>query len=71
MNDLLHQSVSRSLFAKCLDAVVGVLIIHGVFRVRERTLPLRFSRADSRYKVRKFIVFLGIRRDSPFPCHPL
>jgi small-conductance mechanosensitive channel len=59
MKDLLQQSVSLSLFAKCLVAVVGILIIHGVFRVLERTLPLRFGRTDSRYKVRKFIVFAG------------
>src|SRR3984957_16012837 len=59
MNDLLQPSVSLSLFAKCLAAVVGMLIIHGVFRVLERTLPLRFGRADARYKVRKFIVFSG------------
>jgi small-conductance mechanosensitive channel len=59
MNGLLQQSVSLSLFAKCLAAVVGILIIHGVFCVVERTLPLRFGRADSRYEVRKFIVFAG------------
>jgi small-conductance mechanosensitive channel len=59
MNSLLQHSVSLSLFAKCLAAVVGMLVIHGVFRVLERTLPRRFGRADSRYKVRKFIVFAG------------
>jgi small-conductance mechanosensitive channel len=59
MNDLLQHSVSLSLFAKCLAALIGILIIHALFRVLERTLPLRFGKADSRYKVRKFIVFAG------------
>src|ERR1700730_419685 len=57
MNDLLQHSVSLSLFAKCLVALVGILIIHALFRVLERTLPLRFGQADARYKVHKFIVF--------------
>ena len=59
MNDLLQHSVSLSLFAKCLAAITGILIIHAIFRVLERTLPLRFGQADARYKVRKFIVFAG------------
>jgi small-conductance mechanosensitive channel len=59
MNDLFQHSVSLSLFAKCLAALVGILIIHAIFHVLERTLPLRFGQADARYKVRKFIVFAG------------
>ena len=59
MNDLLQHSVSLSLFAKCLAAIIGILIIHAIFHVLERTLPLRFGQADARYKVRKFIVFAG------------
>jgi len=59
MNDLLHHSVPLSLFAKCLAAFVGILVIHGVFRLLERTLPLRFGQVDERYRVRKFIVFAG------------
>jgi small-conductance mechanosensitive channel len=59
MNELLQHSLSLSLFAKCLAAITGILIIHAIFRVLERTLPLRFGQADARYKVRKFIVFAG------------
>ncbi len=59
MNDLLQHSVSLSLFAKCLAALVGILIIHAIFRVLERTLPQRFGQADARYKVHKFIAFAG------------
>ena len=59
MNDLFRQAVSLSLFAKCLAAVVGILIIHATFRVLEKALPRRFGRADARYKARKFVVFFG------------
>src|SRR5260370_41540836 len=59
MNELLQQTVSLSLFAKCLAAVVGILLIHAIFRLLEKTLPRRFGQADSRYKVRKFVVFAG------------
>jgi small-conductance mechanosensitive channel len=59
MNDLYRQAVSLSFFAKGAAASVGVLIIHAAFRVLEKTLPLRFGRADARYKVRKLIVFSG------------
>ena len=59
MNDLLQHSVSLSLFAKCLAALIGILIIHTLFRVLERTLPQRFGQAGARYKVHKFIVFAG------------
>ena len=59
MNDLLGQTVSLSLFGKCVAAVIGILCIHATFRVLEQTLPRRFGRADARYKVRKFVVFSG------------
>jgi small-conductance mechanosensitive channel len=59
MNDLFRLAVSLSLFAKCLAAVVGILIIHATFHVLEQALPRRFGRADARYKVRKFVVFSG------------
>jgi small-conductance mechanosensitive channel len=59
MNDLLKEAVSLTLFAKCIAAVVGILLIHATFRVLEQTLPRRFGRADERYKVRKFVVFSG------------
>jgi small-conductance mechanosensitive channel len=59
MDGLLKQAMSLSLVAKCVAAMVGILIIHAAFRVLEQTLPRRFGRANSRYKVRKFIVFAG------------
>jgi small-conductance mechanosensitive channel len=59
MNDLFRQAVSLSLVAKCLAAVVGILLIHATFHVLEKALPRRFGRADERYKVRKFVVFSG------------
>ena len=51
--------MSLSLFGKCVAAFVGILIIHGGFRVLEQTVPRHFGRANSRYKVRKFVVFSG------------
>src|SRR3984957_16585527 len=59
MNGLLQQAGSLSLFAKCVAAVIGILLIYGTFHVLEQTLPRRFGRADARYKVRKFIVISG------------
>src|SRR3984893_14817491 len=59
MNDLLTHAVSLSVLGKCIAAVVGILLIHATFRVLEQTLPRRFGRANSRYRVRKFIVFSG------------
>jgi small-conductance mechanosensitive channel len=59
MKELLKQAMSLSLFGKCVAAIVGILVIHAGFRILEQTLPRRFGRADSRYKVRKFIIFSG------------
>ena len=59
MNGLLKQAMSLSLVGKCVAAVVGILLIHAAFRVLEQTLPRRFGRVNSRYRVRKFIVFSG------------
>jgi small-conductance mechanosensitive channel len=59
MDGLLKQAMSLSLVGKCVAAIVGILLIHAMFRVLEQTLPRRFGRANSRYKVRKFIVFSG------------
>jgi small-conductance mechanosensitive channel len=59
MNDLFRQAVSLSLLAKCVAAVVGILLIHGTFRLLEKALPRRFGQADLRYRVRKFIAFSG------------
>src|SRR6202044_2923901 len=59
MNELFRHMDSLSLFTKCIAAVVGILVIHGAFHLLERTVPQRFGKADSRYKVRKFVVFTG------------
>jgi small-conductance mechanosensitive channel len=59
MNDLFRQAVSLSLLGKCVAAVVGILLIHGTFRLLENALPRRFGQADLRYRVRKFIAFSG------------
>jgi small-conductance mechanosensitive channel len=59
MKDLLKRAVSLSLVGKCVAAVVGIILIHAMFRVLEETLPRRFGRSDARYKVRKFVVFSG------------
>ena len=59
MHDLLKHAIALSFLGKCVAAVIGILCIHGVFRVLEQTLPRRFGRADARYKVRKFVAFFG------------
>jgi small-conductance mechanosensitive channel len=59
MNELLHASISLPILEKCLAALIGIVVIHAIFRVLERTLPRRFGQVDERYKVRKFIVFAG------------
>jgi len=59
MDTFLKEVMSLSLLGKCVAALVGILIIHGGFRVLEQTVPRHFGRANSRYKVRKFVVFSG------------
>ena len=59
MNSFTQQAGSLSLFAKCVAAVVGIVVIYAFFSVLERTLPRHFGRADARYKVRKFVAFFG------------
>jgi len=59
MGGFLKEVMSLSLFGKCVAALVGVLIIHGGFRLLEQTVPRHFGRTNSRYKVRKFVVFSG------------
>jgi small-conductance mechanosensitive channel len=59
MNSFAQQAGSLSLFAKCVAAIVGIIVIYVIFSVLERTLPRHFGRADARYRVRKFIAFFG------------
>ena len=57
--DLMRRFVPTSFVDQLLAAVLGIVAIHATFRVLEKTLPRHFSRGDARYRVRKFIVFLG------------
>jgi small-conductance mechanosensitive channel len=63
--DNLHDGTSGrpprfpALAVKLLAAVLGILVVHISFRVLEKKLPQHFSPGDARYRVRKFIVFLG------------
>jgi small-conductance mechanosensitive channel len=50
---------SLSLGAKLGFAVLGILVIHAVFRLLEQRLPAHFRELDARYRVRKFVVFAG------------
>jgi small-conductance mechanosensitive channel len=59
MEDLIRRLVMLPLAVKLLAAVLGVVVIHVTFRILEKRLPRHFSRGDARYRVRKFVVFLG------------
>ena len=59
MEDLVGRVVSLSLAVKLLAAALGIVVIHISFRLLEKRLPRHFSRGDARYRVRKFVVFLG------------
>jgi small-conductance mechanosensitive channel len=59
MENVMHQMSSLSLGAKLGFAVLGILVIHAVFRLLEQKLPGHFREQDARYRVRKFVVFAG------------
>ncbi len=59
MEDLIHRLVSLPLAVKLLAAILGIVAIHVTFRSLEKRVPRHFSRGDARYRVRKFVVFLG------------
>jgi len=59
MNHIFQPIASLSLNVKFACAVLGILVIHAAFRLLETTLPLHFGQADARYRVRKFVVFIG------------
>ncbi len=59
MNEFFQHAASLSLLTKCVAAAIGIIVIHGGFRLLEQTLPRRFGRGNARYKVRKFVVFSG------------
>jgi small-conductance mechanosensitive channel len=59
MENVMHQMIPLSLGAKLGFAVLGILVIHAVFRLLEQRLPTYFRELDVRYRVRKFVVFAG------------
>src|SRR5438132_361302 len=59
MEGILQLIASLPLTLKLASAVFGILVIHAASRLLEKTLPYHFVRADERYHVRKFVVFLG------------
>jgi small-conductance mechanosensitive channel len=59
MKELLERVATLSLSVKLASAVLGILVIHAGFRLLETTLPRHFGQADARYRVRKFVVFVG------------
>jgi len=59
MNWLLKSAISLPLLSKLVCAVLGILVIHALFRLLERRLPSHFHERDMRYRARKAIVFVG------------
>jgi len=59
MNWLLKSAISLPLLSKLVCAVLGILVIHALFRLLERKLPSHFHERDMRYRARKAIVFVG------------
>jgi small-conductance mechanosensitive channel len=59
MEGILQRIASLPLNVKLTSAVFGILVIHAVSRLLEKTLPQHFVQADARYRVRKFVVFAG------------
>src|ERR1700685_2570089 len=59
MEAVFQRIVSLPLGTKLVCAVFGILLVHAAFRLLERTLPRHFRERDSRYRVRKFVVYAG------------
>src|SRR5580698_7983326 len=59
MSELFKQAMALGLVEKCVAAIIGILIIHGGFRLLERTFPRQFGQVNARYKVRKVVTFTG------------
>jgi len=56
MDRLFEHIAALSLTAKLICAILGVVVIRGVFRLLERILPPRFGDGDHRYRVRKMVI---------------
>ena len=59
MSAFLKHLASFSIGGKLALAALGILAIHAAFRLLETTLPRHLQQADARYRVRKYVVFLG------------
>jgi small-conductance mechanosensitive channel len=59
MSAVLNQAAALSPGAKLAVAVLGIVLINGAFRLLKVRLPRHFGQADARYRVRKFVVFVG------------
>jgi small-conductance mechanosensitive channel len=56
-------SVEKWLFdptvGKIVTAIVGILIVVGIVRFLQKTVTVRIKDTDTRYRVRKFVAFIG------------
>lgn len=56
-------SVEKWLFdptvGKIVTAIVGILIVVGIVRFLQKTITVRIKDTDTRYRVRKFVSFIG------------
>src|SRR5262245_32292184 len=59
MEGLFRQVTSLPVTVKLASAVLGIVLLHPVFRLLETILPRHFQQADARYRARKFVVFAG------------
>ncbi len=59
MKELMQQVAFLPPGVKLAFAVLGILLIYAAVRLLELTLPRHFGQADERYRVRKFVVFVG------------
>lgn len=55
MERLFEHIAALSLTARLIYSILGLVLIRGVFRVLERTLPPHFGYGDRRYHVRKMV----------------
>ena len=59
MEEFLKQWLFNPIVGRLVAALVGVLIVGAVVRLVQRSLSRYLKDADSRYKARKFVLFLG------------
>ncbi|HEX9972094.1 MAG TPA: mechanosensitive ion channel family protein, partial [bacterium] len=44
---------------KIVTAIIGILIVVGIIRFLQKTVTVRIKDTDTRYRVRKFVSFIG------------